>query len=133
MRSASNACAGVKVVSCVDMSRIRPFLKSDKQAQCIDESRENQADHQHSEGVTDGLRETESAKDQKADKEGPHTHPAIMAIEATAPPTLDTLSAIPAVPPKIAWVMLGMKSILMMKAMKTIVQGMRLASHISIE
>jgi hypothetical protein len=60
-------------------------------------------------------------------------HPAIMAMEATAPPTLDTLSAIPAVPPKIAWVMLGIKSKLMMKAMKTIVQGIRLASHISIE
>lgn len=36
-------------------------------------------------------------------------------------------------PPKIACVMLGMKSILMMKAIKTIVHGMRLASHISIE
>ena len=56
-----------------------------------------------------------------------------MAIEATAPPTFDTLSAKPAVPPNIACVMLGMKSMLMMKAMKTIVQGMRFASHISIE
>jgi hypothetical protein len=60
-------------------------------------------------------------------------HPAIMAIEAAAPPALATLSAIPAVPPKIAWVMLGIKSKLMMKAMKTIVHGIRLASHISIE
>jgi hypothetical protein len=56
-----------------------------------------------------------------------------MAIEAAAPPALATLSAIPAVPPKIAWVMLGIKSKLMMKAMKTIVQGIRFANHISIE
>ena len=59
--------------------------------------------------------------------------PAIMAMEATAPPTFETLSAKPAVPPKIVCVMLGIRSILMMKAMKTIVQGIRFASHISIE
>jgi hypothetical protein len=117
----------------VDMGSMCPFFKGDKQVRGVNQNYKGEANEKHRERDPDRPRNTKPAKSQKAEKEGPHTHPAIMATEATAPPTLETLSAMPAVPPKIACVMLGIKSRLMMKAMKTIVQGIRFASHISIE
>jgi len=54
-------------------------------------------------------------------------------VAATLAAKLPIFPAALAAPPKIICVMLGMKSMLMMKAIMTIVQGMRFASHISIE
>jgi hypothetical protein len=59
--------------------------------------------------------------------------PAAIPIDDAVPMTFVTLSAIPAAPPKIACVMLGIKSMFTMKATNTMMQGMRFASHISIE
>ena len=39
----------------------------------------------------------------------------------------------PAPPPKRVWVIAGMKSMLRMKAMKTMTQGIRFSNHFSIE
>ena len=59
--------------------------------------------------------------------------PAKATVDAAFATKFPMLPAIPAAPPKMACVMLGMNSILMMNATKTIKQGMRLAIHISIE
>jgi hypothetical protein len=48
------------------MSWIRPFLKSEKQTQRVDEGRNNQTDHEHGEQATDRLRDSELAQEQKA-------------------------------------------------------------------
>ena len=59
--------------------------------------------------------------------------PAIATVDAALAMNPPMFPAIPAAPPKMAWVMLGMKSILMMNATKTMRHGIRFAIHISIE
>src|ERR1039457_1109087 len=129
MRSTSRDCSGDSGTSMgavrVDMGCMCPFFKSEKKVRGVDENHKGEANEKHREHDPDGPRNTKPAKRQIAEEKGPHTHPSIMATEATALPPLEPLPPIPAVPPKSACVMLGMKSRLMMKAMKTIVQGIR--------
>jgi len=120
----------------VDIGGLAPLVNGFEHHVGIDES-DNQSAQEDDEQNYSGRSGFKQLAKQKyvenESKHNCHAPPATLAMDATVPPTFTMLSAMPAAPPKMACVMLGMNSILMMNATKTIKQGMRLAIHISIE
>src|SRR5665213_70383 len=112
-----------------------PFGKSVEDHGGVDQSGNQAAENNDEDDVAEWSTQTEPPKSEYINQEPEHGYaaPAMTAVETALVMAPPMLPAIPAAPPKIACVMLGIKSMLMMNAIKTIVHGMRFASHISIE
>jgi hypothetical protein len=119
----------------LDMRKITPLHYRTHYHVCVDQSRNQNPEKDRKERESDKPKQkdaTNKSSLQSGAKDRSQNPPAIP-IDVAVPMTFLMLSAIPAAPPKIACVMLGMKSMFTMKATNTMMQGMRFASHISIE
>jgi hypothetical protein len=123
------------------MGSLTPFQNCLENNAGVNHAREHNTDCEEDEqrfhAALSGATACDCAPKEKRQQEIPHRyarHPFFMRNKPAALPAAPVAAEVnPAAPPKMAWVMLGIKSMLMMKTTKTIRHGMRFAIHISIE